>query len=86
MITIENIESAKYQRIKIGKRIWQITNIIDEVSHYEFYLSDGNRSRNVTLNKSELIMYIDGDMIKLGKKDINSMYKFLSIMTAQLNK
>ena len=87
MLTIENIESIKYQRIKIGHQTWQITNILDWPDTYSFYLSDGNESINVKLYRDKMGVMVDNTFdYGITKKDMKTMQSFLKFLQLTLNK
>lgn len=87
MLKIENIESIKYQRIKIGHQTWQITNILDWPDTYSFYLSDGNESINVRLYKDKMEVQVN-KIFNYGitKNDMKTMQSFLKFLQLILNK
>lgn len=87
MLKIENIESIKYQRIKIGHQTWQITNILDWPDTYSFYLSDGNESINVKLYRDKMEVEVDRIFnYGITKTNMKTMEAFLTYLHFILNK
>lgn len=87
MLVIKNIESIKYQKVTVDGKIWNISNVCDYPGRgeYWFFLTDGNISIRVILDRNEMVVFYKGETWSIDNADIKTMWAFVRTLHKVLN-